>query len=291
MARSHPPTVLTLVSANLRGEAELQTGAKILVAVSGGLDSMVLLHALARLAPRLKLQLSAHGVDHGLRAAARGELDIAQQFSAKLGVPFGRTRVELSPGGNLQARARDVRYAALRAAARAKGAEFVATAHHAEDRAETVLLRLLRGASPQGLAVLPARSDDLLRPLLRARRADIAAHAARHAVPFSEDPSNADPRFLRSRVRHELLPLLAELSPGIVGHLNALADELRHVPDANSELPGAPSGLGRAQRQGLRRLLAQPSRAGRVRLSGGRELQVDPDSQQVCLAASAVRKE
>ena len=108
------------------------------------------------------------------------------------------------------------------------------------DRAETFLLRLLRGAGPSGLAVLPpraplplARSErasgiaiDLLRPLLRARRSDIRAHVARHQIAYSDDPSNADPRFARSRVRSELLPLLEELSPGIVSHLEALSDQL-----------------------------------------------------------------
>ena len=145
-------------------------------------------------------------------------------FARSLDVPFDRTRVSLAPGGNLQARARD-RPATARsraAAAREPGPPCIATAHHRDDRAETVLLRLLRGAGPRGLAVLPPRAGDLVRPLLRAPRATIDAHIGRHHVPFATDPSNRDPRFLRSRVRQELLPLLRELSPGIDEHLCAL---------------------------------------------------------------------
>jgi tRNA(Ile)-lysidine synthase len=226
MAASHPPALLTHVARSLRGECAALRGERVLVATSGGADSQVLLHALAWHAKKHGLTLVAHGVDHGLRAEAAAELDLAEDLARTLGVPFARTRLALPPGGNLQARARDARFEALRAAALAAGARFIATAHHADDRAETVLLRLLRGAGPQGLAVLPPLAGDLARPLLRASRADIRAHAMRHGLRFAEDPSNADPRFARVRVRREVLPLLAELDPGIVRHLCDLADRL-----------------------------------------------------------------
>lgn len=279
--RSHPPTLLTLLRSCLRGEARVQRGARIVVAVSGGVDSMVLLHGLAWLAPKLGFSLCAHGVDHGLRAAAASELDLAESLARRLAVPFSRSRVTLAAGGNLQARARTARYEQLRITAQALGAQLIATAHHADDRAETVLLRLLRGTSPRGLAVLPARSEDLIRPLLRATRADVLAHAERHQIPHAEDPSNKNPRFLRTRVRHELLPLLRELSPGIVQHLNALADECVQTP---ADLPDLPR-LGRAQRLKLQDLLAHPSRSARIRLSGGRELWVEPGSGKILLGS------
>src|SRR5207245_1080427 len=118
-----------------------------------------LLHVLARLRAPVDFDLSAHGVDHGLRAEAARELDLAETLARSLEVPFARTRVDLAPGGNLQARARERRWRALEDAARAVGARAIATAHHADDRAETVLLRVLRGASAAALAVLPARAE------------------------------------------------------------------------------------------------------------------------------------
>ena len=281
MPRSHPPTALTLARRALVDEARVARSTRLLVAVSGGIDSMVLLHVLSRLGERLGLTLFAEGVDHGLRAEAGAELDRAERFAEQLGVPFGRTRVNVPMGGNLQARARSARYAALRARARELGVSLIATAHQADDRAETVLLRLLRGTSPRGLGVLPVLSGDLVRPLIRARRADIEAHARRHQVPFSEDPSNRDARFLRARVRHELMPLLAELAPGIVNSLTALADEVAQAELSVANASELPLRLGRAQRRELSRMLAEPSSSARLRLPGGRELRVDPATGRI----------
>jgi tRNA(Ile)-lysidine synthase len=225
MPRSHPPTLITLARAALREHpAMIPRGTRVVVAVSGGPDSMALLHVLAGLRSSRAFGLFAHGVDHGLRAEASVELDRAESFSRSLDVPFARSSVHVGPGGNLQARARTARWAALRTASSRVGADRIATGHHAEDRAETVLLRILRGTTPRGLGVLPPCDGDRIRPLFRARRADIDAHVARHDVPFSVDPSNRDPRFLRSRVRHEILPRLEHLSPRIIEHLCALAD-------------------------------------------------------------------
>ncbi len=282
MARSHPPTVLSLVSRAFAQEISVPEGTRILVAVSGGVDSIVLLHALSRLSARCGFELAAHGVDHGLRPAAAAELDVAESLATRLGVPFTRSRLTLEAGGNLQARARKARYAALRSAAKEVSAGCVATAPHADDRAETVLLRLLRGTTARGLGVLPAQSGDLVRPLIRARRSDIRAHAQRHALPFREDPSNQDPRFLRSRVRHELLPLLNALSPGIVENLNSLADEQLHeaLPPVVAA-DGTRLTLGRAQRNELSRMLARPSLRACLRLSAGRKLYVDPRTRQI----------
>jgi len=238
MPRTHPPTLITLVRAALRDHALAPRGGRVLVAVSGGPDSMALLHVLAGLRARLAFGLFAHGVDHGVRPEASEELDLAQTFSRSVDVPFARTRVAVRPGGNLQARARDQRWDALRAAAARVGADRIATGHHADDRAETMLIRLLRGTGPRGLAALPAKVADRdlyrIRPLVRARRADVEAHIARHGIPCARDPSNRDPRFLRTRVRYELLPLLERLGPRVVEHLCALADALSEADEAGS---------------------------------------------------------
>ncbi|AKV00833.1 tRNA(Ile)-lysidine synthetase [Labilithrix luteola] len=151
-------SLVTLVGRALAGEASLPPRSTLLVAVSGGPDSMALLDVTARLASKLELTIVAHGVDHGLRAEAAQELDLAATHAKQLGVRFGRTRVDVEHGGNLQARAREARYRALARAASAVGARAIATAHHQDDRAETVLLRLLRGAGARGLAVLPPRA-------------------------------------------------------------------------------------------------------------------------------------
>jgi tRNA(Ile)-lysidine synthase len=201
-------------------------GSTLLVAVSGGPDSMALLHVLAILRERLAFGLFAHGVDHGLRAEASAELDDAETFARALDVPFDRTRVVVEPGGNLQARARGARWTALEKAAAKHAADRIATGHHADDRAETVMMRLLRGRSRvDNLAVLAPLSGNRIRPMAHARRFDIDAHIARHRVPYAVDPSNSDPRFLRVRVRSEVLPALEQLSPRIVEHLCALADD------------------------------------------------------------------
>ncbi len=237
MKGTHPPTLLTIVLRSLNGECKALRGSTVLVATSGGRDSQALLHALAWHHKKMGLRLVAHGVDHGLRPEAAAELDLAQMLAERMHIPFARTTVEVRGGGNLQARARDARFHALREAAANSNAQFIATAHHAEDRAETVLLRLLRGAGPRGLAVLPPLSLDLARPILRASRAAIDAHVERHGLPFSSDPSNTNRRFARVRVREEVLPLLRQLDPQVVLHLSNLADRLLNLRESGWDNP------------------------------------------------------
>lgn len=225
MPRSHPPTLVTLARTAMRAHDLAPSGSRVLAAVSGGPDSIALLHVLARLRGRAGFGLFAHGVDHGLRVESAAEIDVAEAFARSLEVPFGRTRVVVEQGGNLEARAREARWRALREAAVRVGADRIATGHHANDRAETVLMRILRGSGVRGLAVLPPRDGDRIRPLFRARRADIDAHVARHRLPHIHDPSNADPRFLRNLVRSDLLPSLEAVSPRVVEHLCRIADD------------------------------------------------------------------
>jgi tRNA(Ile)-lysidine synthase len=141
-----------------------------------------------------------------------------------------------------------------------------------------VLMRLMRGAGARGLAVLPPRapseasdSIELLRPLVRARRAAIRAHAARHRIPFADDPSNVDPRYLRARVRSEVLPLLEQVAPGIVDHLVALADELADRRGSD----GFPFALPRATQVALADLARSRSTSARVWLPHGLVVTVD----------------
>jgi tRNA(Ile)-lysidine synthase len=273
MARSHPPSLVTIVRRTLLEECGELAGRALLLAVSGGGDSQAMLSVLARLAPQLGFRVLAHGVDHGLRPEASAELDLAQALATKLGVPFGRTLLAVERGSNLQARAREARYAALRVVA-AEHDALIATAHHAHDRAETVLLRLLRGAGPRGLAVLEPRAHGVIRPLVRAGKSDVLKHLERHELDFAQDPSNADAAFLRVRVRREALPLLEQLSPQIVRHLNALADALSS--HGSSELAALASqalvpALNRAQIREVQRA-NRLGRAVTIRVKEGRDV-------------------
>lgn len=276
MPRSHPPTLITLVARTLREEAGALAGVHVLAAVSGGADSVAMLHVLAGLRERLGFELSACGVDHGLRREAAGELELAALVADRVRVSWEVRRVSVGEGANLQARAREERYRALRDVARGRAAGLIATGHHADDRAETVLARILRGSGVRGLGVLPVRGGDLLRPLIRARRSDVLAHCERHDLPFAEDPTNRDPRFQRTRIRRELLPLLEELSPGAVTALNGLADECSQAPLPPILVDGEPLELGRQHALELRRALSTDNRRACIPLGGGRVIVLDP---------------
>ncbi len=276
MARSHPPTLITLVRRTLVEECAVVPRDRLLLGVSGGGDSMALLHVLAHLRDRLRMEVVAHGVDHGLRQDAAGELELASALAQRCGVEFGCSRVRVKPGGNLQARAREARFRVLGQVASRIGATAIATAHHADDRAETVLLRLLRGAGPTGLGVLPPRDGNLVRPMIRARRVEVLAHLERHGVRFAHDPSNEDRRFARVRVRLDVMPTLEALSPRLVEHLCSLADRLRDAsPPLVLVADGELVALGRAQQEQVRRLLGRRAPGARVLLPGGRELRLE----------------
>jgi tRNA(Ile)-lysidine synthase len=277
--RTHPPALLRRTGRTLREETPVREGDRVVVAVSGGRDSMALLHVLALLAERMGLVLHAHGVDHGLRPEAARELDVAEQLAQELGVPFSRSRLAVPAGGNLQMRARLARYAALDRVADGLGARWVATAHHADDRAETLLMQLLRGSRPRALAVLPAWTERRLRPFVRSQRAAITRHLLRHGIAHSDDPSNQNRRFLRVRVREELLPLMEELVPGVVEHLNHVADELSEAAEIIvTDEQGEPVALGLGHRTQIRRALKLTQRQARIRLAGGAEVRLESAS-------------
>jgi tRNA(Ile)-lysidine synthase len=215
-------------------------GRGVLVAVSGGVDSTVLLHGLASLPQRLGLRLAAGHVNHGLRAAeSDADEALAGELAGRLGVAFRACRVRperLREGASSRARptlqeaCRRLRYDALAAQAAELGLERLATAHTADDQAETVLLRLLRGSAGDGLAGIPERSSDgrVVRPLLAATRAEILDYAGRHGLAWREDPSNHSEVYARSRLRTRWLPGLArDFNPGLLRSLGRLAEAQR----------------------------------------------------------------
>jgi tRNA(Ile)-lysidine synthase len=216
----------------LRGEG-VTRATPLLAAVSGGSDSVALLHALLALGQRVGV---AH-VHHGLRGAeADRELGFVESLAARLGVPFRAERVDArAPDGRSpEARARALRYAALERMRVAGGFACVLTAHHADDQAETVLLRALRGTGLGGLAAIqPVRdAGRVLRPLLAVRRAELREYLERRGLAWQTDSSNASLAIPRNRLRAEVMPLLEGIAPGAVAHLAQLAAHAREAEDA-----------------------------------------------------------
>jgi tRNA(Ile)-lysidine synthase len=206
----------------------------VLVALSGGADSTALLGALVDLRDTGELRevLAVH-VDHGLRAGSARDADACAAVCARVQVELRRATVQV-PAGNVQAAARKARYAALRREARETGATLVATGHTRDDQAETVLLRLLRGSGARGLSGIPPRRGILVRPLIDRSRAEVLAYLEERGLPHLEDPTNATPRFLRNRVRSEVLPVLRALAPQVERALARAADLLRDDEQALS---------------------------------------------------------
>ena len=204
--------------------------ARVAVALSGGMDSIVLLDAAAAFVARHPIELSAIHVDHGLSPNSGRWAEFCAAQCALRGVPLAthRLRLERRRGESLEARARSARYECLLAA----DVDAIILAHHADDQAETVLLQLLRGAGPQGLAAMPrhrAGRPVLLRPLLGLARTTIASYATARGLAWIDDESNADRRHARNFLRHEIAPLLAAHFPGYPGTLVRAA---RHQAEA-----------------------------------------------------------
>ena len=215
--------------------------AAILLALSGGPDSVALLHALRTLAARGGYCLTAAHLNHGLRGAESDRDEaFVRELCATLGVELIVERAcDLDRSApNLEERAREARYAFLAAAAAGIGASYVATAHHADDQAETVMLRLLRGAGAAGLRAMDERGRPgaagvtVLRPLLRVRRREVTAYLEAIGTRCVADSSNADRGFLRNRIRLDLLPALErDYAPGLGRRLASLAAELGELDD------------------------------------------------------------
>lgn len=216
----------------VRRHGMLVGGETVLVGVSGGADSVALLHTLLALRPRLSLTLHVLHVHHGLRPEADAEAAFVESLGRRLGVPVTVERVQIfsESAESLEARARTGRYAAFRKWASVLSASRVALGHTADDQAETVLMRLLEGAGPRGLAGIPPVRGPFIRPLIDIRRREIEAELERAGLGWVEDPSNRDPKFLRNRIRHDLLPFLSgAYNPQIVEALcraGALARDL-----------------------------------------------------------------
>ncbi len=207
-------------------------GKRILCAVSGGRDSMALLHVLLELGKHDGFAVSAAHYNHHLRVSAARDEALVREHCAALGVPLflggGDVRAYAkSQGTSIEDAARTLRYAFLQSAAQECGADYIATAHHRQDNAETLLLHLLRGSGLNGLGGIAPVRGNIIRPLPMAERADIDAYMEKNHLPYAEDETNRDPAYTRNRLRLELLPLLEEIAPGSVGRIADAASRLR----------------------------------------------------------------
>jgi tRNA(Ile)-lysidine synthase len=228
-------------------QAWIPSGETVLVACSGGADSVALAHA---------ARCAVGHVDHGLRRESRTEAAQVQALAGQLGVPFFLERIEglRVQGPGLEAAAREARYAALARLAAKAGATLVATAHTRRDQAETLLLRLARGAGPGALAGIRRRRPlapgiDLLRPLLDVSRDETEAYCRKRRLGFVEDPHNSDPARARARLRAAwpaLLKLNPRLEAALCGVAELLAEEDELLESLSAELrPGMPAALQR----------------------------------------------
>ena len=214
------PVNRAVIERAIRATFERQAG-RILVAVSGGVDSLALLVTAARVA---SARTGVASLDHGLRPEAAAEVARVGELARSLGLPFHTECLHLRPGPGMEARARAARYAALDRIARAHGYAAVATAHTADDQAETLLMRLARGAALRGAGAIRAEGPRLLRPLLAVRRADTEALVASAGLEPVRDPTNSDPTLFRARIRHDVLPVLRNAAgPSVVERLARFA--------------------------------------------------------------------
>jgi tRNA(Ile)-lysidine synthase len=206
------------------------------VAVSGGPDSVALLHALTLLREEQGWQVQAGHVNHQLRGEeSDGDEVFVREFCKVLQVPLHLIRLDVREATtevtNLEARARQKRYAWLREIAEQHGLAWIATGHQREDQAETVLHHLLRGTGLRGLRGIAAlrpwgERTFLVRPFLTVSRQQILAYLVHHGLAFRQDRTNADTNLMRNRLRHELLPLLRErFHPEATDHLAQVAEQ------------------------------------------------------------------
>ena len=209
-AQPSPATGIDLIerfAAHLRLSRLLPTGSPVTVALSGGLDSMVLLDLLASLAVEWGWDLSAAHFDHRMRPESGEEAAWVGEQCAAQAVPVKIGRAELVPRS--EAEARELRYRFLHRARDERGGGWLVTAHQADDQAETVLFRMLRGSGLSGLAGIPAlRSPGIVRPLLPFWRNELAAYAQASDLDYLSDPSNLDLKYRRNWIRHRLIPYI-----------------------------------------------------------------------------------
>jgi tRNA(Ile)-lysidine synthase len=226
--------LINTVKATIIKNSMLKPGDAVLTAVSGGADSIALIHILLRLSPEFDLRLGIAHFDHGLRAMESDrDANFVVSVAKKYNLPCYNKKCDVKKFSihhklSTEEAGRILRHKFLNEAARKHGFDKIALGHHKEDMAETVLINILRGSGPQGISGIPPKRDLFIRPLININRSDIECFLRAENIAHITDSSNTDPRFLRNRIRHHLIPLLAsEYNSEIVENLNRTAEVLR----------------------------------------------------------------
>lgn len=214
----------------------LAAGCRVLCAVSGGVDSMCLLHLLWRWSQERGFFLAAATFDHQLRPASGEDAVFVLHWCRERGIPchtgVGDVAGYAREGDmTLEEAGRALRYRFLEDCARQERADYIATAHNADDNAETLLLHLLRGTGLRGLGGIPPRRERVIRPLLSVTRQEIQAYCGCWSIPHREDESNCDTAYTRNYLRHKVMPLLREKNPALAQSLGRTAESLRQDED------------------------------------------------------------
>jgi tRNA(Ile)-lysidine synthase len=203
------------------------TESKFILAVSGGSDSQCLIYSLSHVIKKTNHKIiAAVGCNHGFRPEANDELQLAQDLCEKNNINFIKVNLNLTCINNKQKQARDARYSALRNIKLNFGADYIITAHHWNDKAETVLFRLIRGNKLGSMGVMPEISGDLYRPMLNVSKEEINKYIKFWNIKFANDPSNQNLDYTRIKIRNELIPMLKTYNPQILKRLNDLSDEI-----------------------------------------------------------------
>ena len=211
----------------------IDPGDRIVVAVSGGPDSVCLLDIFSKLREEFHIELIVAHLNHGLRGKDSDQDErFVKNLSRKMGIVCHTKKIELYRIRNkrsIEEAARDERYTFLFDVLRDTNAKKIATAHHMDDQAETFFINLLRGSGPKGLSGIPERSDDgkIIRPLLGLRRYEILKYLKDLNLLYRVDESNFDKRYLRNAIRHELMPMLLKIQPQIIEHIHTLSKILK----------------------------------------------------------------
>ena len=212
---------------NLREQSLVNPGDRLLVAVSGGADSVALLHLLSELSADYPFDIMVAYLDHQLRPESREDAGFVEALCRRLGVPAFIEQCDVKQlagqlGTGLEDAGRQARREFLERIADEQDCSAIALAHHADDQAETILFRLLRGSGLSGLAAMKMKTGRYLRPLLTFGREELRSYLQQNDIAWREDASNEDQSFSRNRIRHQLLPNLREYNPRVVDALNRL---------------------------------------------------------------------
>lgn len=209
---------------------------KVLVALSGGADSVSLLHFIKQLSLKRQFSVFACHINHNLRKSAKRDEELSKEICKVLDVPFVAKKVAVKPFSkkenlSVEHAARKLRYAALVAGAKKFGCQKIALAHHADDNAETFILNIIRGTKAKGLAGIPPKRTlgkvEIIRPFLCLSKKEILEYVKIHKLPFAEDETNFDDTFTRNWIRLKLLPMLENKQPQIRQHILNICKELQ----------------------------------------------------------------